>query len=62
MAMSHHSAQVRLLPSFCHGRCVFMRLTSIGVLLFSLWSQITTCNDGTCICGYNHQSYSVSLV
>ncbi|XP_055365682.1 transmembrane channel-like protein 7 isoform X2 [Betta splendens] len=39
-------------------RCVFMRLASIGVLLFSLWSRITTCNDKTCICGYNHQQYS----
>ncbi|XP_026214950.1 transmembrane channel-like protein 7 [Anabas testudineus] len=39
-------------------RCVFMRLTSIGVLLFSLWSQITMCKEGTCICGYNHSLYS----
>uniref|UniRef100_A0A8C5HF98 Transmembrane channel-like protein n=1 Tax=Gouania willdenowi TaxID=441366 RepID=A0A8C5HF98_GOUWI len=39
-------------------RCVFMRLTSIGVLLFSLWSQITHCKDETCICGYNHELYS----
>lgn len=41
-------------------RCVFMRLTSISVLLFSLWSQITTCRDGPCVCGYNHRLYSVS--
>ncbi|CAB1453576.1 unnamed protein product [Pleuronectes platessa] len=39
-------------------RCVFMRLTSIGVLLFSLWSQITKCGDDPCICGYNHVLYS----
>ncbi|XP_072319996.1 transmembrane channel-like protein 7 [Eucyclogobius newberryi] len=39
-------------------RCVFMRLTSIGVLLFSLWSQITKCNEDPCICGYNHVLYS----
>lgn len=39
-------------------RCVFMRLTSIGVLLFSLWSQITKCNEDPCICGYNHVRYS----
>lgn len=39
-------------------RCVFMRLTSIGVLLFSLWSQITKCNVDPCICGYNHVLYS----
>ncbi|KAK0146110.1 Transmembrane channel-like protein 7 [Merluccius polli] len=39
-------------------RCVFMRLTSIGVLLFSLWSQITKCKDGPCDCGYNHLLYS----
>lgn len=36
-----------------------MRLTSIGVLLFSLWSQITTCKDEPCFCGYNHLLYSV---
>ncbi|XP_060939472.1 transmembrane channel-like protein 7 [Limanda limanda] len=39
-------------------RCVFMRLTSIGVLLFSLWSQITKCDEDPCICGYNHVLYS----
>lgn len=39
-------------------RCVFMRLTSIGVLLFSLWSQITKCPEDPCKCGYNHVSYS----
>lgn len=39
-------------------RCVFMRLTSIGVLLFSLWSQITKCTNGPCVCGYNHVLYS----
>ncbi|XP_056891025.1 BOS complex subunit NOMO1 [Takifugu flavidus] len=39
-------------------RCVFMRLTSIGVLLFSLWSQITKCKEESCICGYNHLLYS----
>ncbi|KTF88169.1 hypothetical protein cypCar_00041725, partial [Cyprinus carpio] len=36
-------------------RCVFMRLASIGVLLFSLWVQITSCLD--CPCGYNHRLY-----
>ncbi|CAK6962882.1 transmembrane channel-like protein 7 isoform X1 [Scomber scombrus] len=39
-------------------RCVFMRLTSIGVLLFSLWSQITNCEKGSCVCGYNDKLYS----
>ncbi|XP_053186909.1 transmembrane channel-like protein 7 isoform X1 [Scomber japonicus] len=39
-------------------RCVFMRLTSIGVLLFSLWSQITNCTNGSCVCGYNDKLYS----
>lgn len=38
-------------------RCVFMRLASIGVLLFSLWSQITSCRDGPCTCGYNQKLY-----
>ncbi|XP_066517905.1 transmembrane channel-like protein 7 [Hoplias malabaricus] len=38
-------------------RCVFMRLASIGVLLFSLWSQITSCGDDVCPCGYNHRIY-----
>ncbi|XP_036954741.1 LOW QUALITY PROTEIN: nodal modulator 1 [Acanthopagrus latus] len=39
-------------------RCVFMRLTSIGVLLLSLWSQITKCKEEPCVCGYNHLLYS----
>ncbi|XP_051940327.1 transmembrane channel-like protein 7 [Hippocampus zosterae] len=39
-------------------RCVFMRLTSIGVLLFSLWSHITKCKEEPCVCGYNHELYS----
>ncbi|XP_067258768.1 transmembrane channel-like protein 7 isoform X2 [Chanodichthys erythropterus] len=38
-------------------RCVFMRLASIGVLLFSLWVQITSCRSSDCPCGYNHESY-----
>nr|XP_023010182.1 transmembrane channel-like protein 7 isoform X2 [Maylandia zebra] len=38
-------------------RCVFMRLTSIVVLLFSVWSRITKCKDDPCICGYNHDLY-----
>lgn len=53
-----------ILFSFCSlflpFRCVFMRLTSIGVLLFSLWSQITDCEEEPCKCGYNHVLYSVS--
>ncbi|TTE81787.1 Transmembrane channel-like protein 7 [Bagarius yarrelli] len=35
-------------------------LLSIGVLLFSLWSQITSCpgtEDRVCSCGYNHHLY-----
>ncbi|XP_069503244.1 transmembrane channel-like protein 7 isoform X2 [Ambystoma mexicanum] len=39
-------------------RCVFMRLVSIGVLLVSLWTRITSCDGGQCIpCGYNNTSY-----
>ncbi|XP_067296533.1 transmembrane channel-like protein 7 [Pseudorasbora parva] len=38
-------------------RCVFMRLASIGVLLFSLWVQITSCGSSECPCGYNHDMY-----
>ncbi|XP_039537966.1 transmembrane channel-like protein 7 isoform X2 [Pimephales promelas] len=38
-------------------RCVFMRLASIGVLLFSLWVQITSCDSSDCPCGYNHKIY-----
>uniref|UniRef100_A0A8C8JLQ3 Transmembrane channel-like protein n=1 Tax=Oncorhynchus tshawytscha TaxID=74940 RepID=A0A8C8JLQ3_ONCTS len=38
-------------------RCVFMRLTSICVLLISLWGQITSCQEGNCVCGYNHILY-----
>ncbi|XP_035390937.1 transmembrane channel-like protein 7 isoform X1 [Electrophorus electricus] len=37
-------------------RCVFMRLASIGVLLFSLWSQIR-CPETDCPCGYNKKLY-----
>ncbi|KAM8841968.1 transmembrane channel-like protein 7 [Synchiropus picturatus] len=39
-------------------RCVFMRLSSIAVLLLSLWSQITKCKSEPCVCGYNHLLYS----
>lgn len=35
-----------------------MRLTSIAVLLFSLWSRITKCKEETCACGYNYEQYS----
>ncbi|NXP62590.1 TMC7 protein, partial [Chloropsis cyanopogon] len=39
-------------------RCVFVRLASIGVLLFSLWSQISNCGSNKCKpCGYNYKLY-----
>uniref|UniRef100_A0A8C4SQP3 Transmembrane channel-like protein n=2 Tax=Erpetoichthys calabaricus TaxID=27687 RepID=A0A8C4SQP3_ERPCA len=38
-------------------RCVFVRLASIGVLLFTLWSQITFCGGESCFCGYNNNLY-----
>ncbi|XP_067912293.1 transmembrane channel-like protein 7 isoform X1 [Heterodontus francisci] len=39
-------------------RSVFVRLANIIVLLVTLWSQITTCDDSNChICGYNHNLY-----
>ncbi|NXK19959.1 TMC7 protein, partial [Arenaria interpres] len=39
-------------------RCVFVRLASIGVLLFSLWSQISSCDTDKCkACGYNYELY-----
>ncbi|XP_078273659.1 transmembrane channel-like protein 7 isoform X2 [Rhinoraja longicauda] len=39
-------------------RSVFVRLANIIVLLVSLWSQITTCDDEGCkTCGYNHKLY-----
>ncbi|NXM50929.1 TMC7 protein, partial [Gymnorhina tibicen] len=39
-------------------RCVFVRLASIGVLLFSLWSQISDCGNDKCKpCGYNYKLY-----
>ncbi|NWW84103.1 TMC7 protein, partial [Rhynochetos jubatus] len=39
-------------------RCVFVRLASIGVLLFSLWSQISYCATDRCkACGYNYELY-----
>ncbi|XP_059510187.1 transmembrane channel-like protein 7 isoform X2 [Stegostoma tigrinum] len=39
-------------------RSVFVRLANIIVLLLSLWSQITTCDDDACKpCGYNNKLY-----
>ncbi|XP_039973093.1 transmembrane channel-like protein 7 [Xiphias gladius] len=42
-------------------RAVFLRLVSLGVLLFTLWRQITCegdTNSGTCkLCQYNHGAY-----
>uniref|UniRef100_A0A8C0VGS4 Transmembrane channel-like protein n=1 Tax=Cyanistes caeruleus TaxID=156563 RepID=A0A8C0VGS4_CYACU len=39
-------------------RCVFVRLANIGVLLFSLWSQISSCGSDKCKpCGYNYKLY-----
>ncbi|NXB98289.1 TMC7 protein, partial [Orthonyx spaldingii] len=39
-------------------RCVFVRLANIGVLLFSLWSQISDCDTDECKpCGYNYELY-----
>ncbi|NXY50302.1 TMC7 protein, partial [Ceuthmochares aereus] len=39
-------------------RCVFVRLANIGVLLFSLWSQISYCATVECkACGYNYELY-----
>ncbi|KQL61579.1 transmembrane channel-like protein 7-like protein [Amazona aestiva] len=39
-------------------RCVFVRLANIGVLLFSLWSQISYCSTDECkACGYNYKLY-----
>ncbi|KFO87818.1 Transmembrane channel-like 7, partial [Buceros rhinoceros silvestris] len=39
-------------------RCVFVRLANIGVLLFSLWNQISYCDTDKCkACGYNYELY-----
>ncbi|KAM4631861.1 transmembrane channel-like protein 7 [Discoglossus pictus] len=39
-------------------RCVFVRLVSIAVLLISLWTRITSCNNQNCSpCGYNYRLY-----
>eukprot|EP00079_Xenopus_tropicalis_P039283 XP_017953054.1 PREDICTED: transmembrane channel-like protein 7 [Xenopus tropicalis] len=39
-------------------RCVFVRLASIAVLLISLWTRITSCQNQTCnLCGYNYKMY-----
>uniref|UniRef100_A0A8C5VKB3 Transmembrane channel-like protein n=1 Tax=Microcebus murinus TaxID=30608 RepID=A0A8C5VKB3_MICMU len=40
-------------------RCVFMRLATICVLVFTLGSKITSCDNGTeCeLCGYNQKLY-----
>ncbi|XP_036772982.2 transmembrane channel-like protein 7 isoform X5 [Manis pentadactyla] len=39
-------------------RCVFMRLATICVLVFTLGSKITSCDNYTCeLCGYNQKFY-----
>ncbi|KAM6155470.1 transmembrane channel-like protein 7 [Rhynchocyon petersi] len=39
-------------------RCVFMRLATICVLVFTLGSKITSCDNDTCdLCGYNQKLY-----
>ncbi|XP_063171182.1 transmembrane channel-like protein 7 [Candoia aspera] len=38
-------------------RCVFVRLANIAVLLFSLWTRITSCADKCKTCGYNYDLY-----
>lgn len=43
-------------------RCVFMRMATICVLVFTLGSKITSCDGGPCeLCGYNQKLYPVSL-
>lgn len=50
-----------LFPSPLPRRCVFMRLATICVLVFTLGSKITSCGDSTCeLCGYNQKLYPVS--
>lgn len=46
-------------------RSVFLRMVSLGVLLFTLWSQIT-CEQGIppedcTLCHYNYKSYPVCM-
>ncbi|XP_036682378.1 transmembrane channel-like protein 7 isoform X5 [Balaenoptera musculus] len=39
-------------------RCVFMRLATICVLVFTLGSEITSCDNYSCeLCGYNQKLY-----
>ncbi|KAG8513620.1 Transmembrane channel-like protein 7 [Galemys pyrenaicus] len=39
-------------------RCVFMRLATICVLVFTLGSKITSCDNNSCeLCGYNQKLY-----
>lgn len=39
-------------------RCVFMRMATICVLVFTLGSKITSCDNGPCeLCGYNQKLY-----
>ena len=43
-------------------RCVFMRLATICVLVFTLGSKITSCDNYLCeLCGYNQKLYPVRL-
>lgn len=47
-------------------RAVFLRVVSLGVLLFTLWSQITCegdTNRGDCeLCQYNYKVYPVIIL
>lgn len=46
-------------------RAVFLRLVSLGVLLFTLWRQITCMGDLNSleceVCQYNHEVYPVII-
>ncbi len=47
-------------------RAVFLRLVSLGVLLFTMWRQITcegdTNNEACKLCQYNYKDYPVIIL
>lgn len=57
------SESIVITKLFSLSRAVVLRFVSLGVLLFTLWDQITCkgkINDLKCmLCGYNYESYPV---
>lgn len=61
---TYSACSILLILSICHCRAVFLRLVSLGVLLYTLWEQITCegdINKDNCIpCNYYYNEYKVN--